>query len=171
MVMTMLFNYLFLFFVGSVFGYFLELIYRKLVMKKWIKPGVFKGIYLPLYGLGLVICYFVYNLNICFIFKLLLLVMLLTVIELICGVIFIKYFNIPLWDYSDNFLNFKGLICLKFSLYWLLIGLFSFLMFSFININVFNNLISLIFVIIFLVVLSIDALFTFNKLIKKRIKY
>ena len=114
----MLFNLLFLFCVGSVFGYVLELLYRKIIRRKWITPGVFKGFYLPLYGIGLVICYLVYNIDISFVFKVIMLGVLLTFIELMCGLVFIKYFKMPLWDYSDNFCNYRGIICLKFSLYW-----------------------------------------------------
>ena len=48
----------FLFFIGSVFGWFLELFYRNLCKprkpgQKWINPGFCTGPYVPLYGFGL----------------------------------------------------------------------------------------------------------------------
>lgn len=167
----MLFNYLFLFCIGSILGFFLELIYRRIKENKWIKPGVFNGIYLPLYGMGLCICYFVYNLSISFILKLIMLVMFLTFIEFVCGLIFIKCFKIPLWDYSNNFLNYKGLICFKFSVYWGMIGLMFLLLFSLINNVMFYNVFSCILVILFLVVLLIDVSLVFYKLFKNIVKY
>ena len=100
----------------------LELFYRRIMLGKWIKPGVFYGVYLPLYGIGTCICYFVYNLMIDIMLKTILIVILLTFIELICGIIFIKYFKIPLWDYQKNKYNYRGLICLKFSIYWGFLG-------------------------------------------------
>ena len=103
----MIFNYLYLFMIGSIFGYFIELFYRKKVMNKWIKPGIFKGVYLPLYGMGLCISYFIYNLEVNALFKVILSILLLTLIELLCGFIFIKCFKIPLWDYSDKLFNYN----------------------------------------------------------------
>jgi len=156
----MLFNYMFLFMVGSIGGYFLELFYRKIINNKWIKPGVFKGIYLPLYGMGLCICYFSYNLDTNIIFKLLLCVSLLTFIELLCGVIFIKFFNIPLWDYSNNKYNYKGLVCLKFSLYWGLLGLICIkVFFEYINLEIFCVRSIVIFMFIFYGIFVCDVLY------------
>ena len=45
----------FLFFIGSCFGWVLELLYRNLTHrhKKWINPGFCTGPYLPIYGFGL----------------------------------------------------------------------------------------------------------------------
>jgi len=137
---SMLFNYLFIFMIGSILGCFFELIYRKAVFNKWIKPGVFTLCYLPLYGIGLCISYFIYNLDVNIIFKVILAMILLTFIEFVCGLIFIKYFRIPLWDYNDKFLNYKGLICFKFSVYWgILAFIFISFIFPFINFELFNN--------------------------------
>ena len=53
----------FLFFIGSTFGWVLELFYRRFFSKnnperKWINPGFCAGPYLPLYGTGLcMLCY------------------------------------------------------------------------------------------------------------------
>lgn len=131
----MLFHYMF--FIGSIGGFFLELFYRKLILKKWIKPGVFKGFYLPLYGFGLVIIYFCYLLKMPLIFKLILSMVFLTVIEFICGCIFIKKLKIPLWNYSNQFLNYKGLICFKYSVFWALLSLICFIFFEFMRIYTF----------------------------------
>ena len=53
---------LFLFFIGCVMGWCIEVIFRKFLSKsnpshKWINPGVLIGPYLPLYGSGLVVLY------------------------------------------------------------------------------------------------------------------
>ena len=49
----------FLFMVGSILGWVMELIFRRIVHKKWVNPGFLKGPYLPIYGIGLVILYIV----------------------------------------------------------------------------------------------------------------
>lgn len=162
----MLFHYLF--FVGSIGGFFLELFYRKVVFKNWIKPGVFKGFYLPLYGMGLVICYCCYLLPVWLVFRLILAVLCLTFIELMCGFIFIKGFKIPLWDYSNQFLNYKGLICLKFSLFWLMLVCLAFLLFDYVvaEPNIFFNII----VFSFELVLLFDGVVFFVTYKKKDIR-
>ena len=45
--------FVFIFFIGSMLGWLLELIFRRLVHKKWINPGFLIGPYLPIYGFGL----------------------------------------------------------------------------------------------------------------------
>ena len=53
---------LFLFFIGCIMGWCIEVIFRKFFSKsnpshKWINPGFLIGPYLPLYGSGLVVLY------------------------------------------------------------------------------------------------------------------
>ena len=52
----------FLFFIGSVLGWVLELLFRRFISannpeRKWINPGFCTGPYLPLYGSGLCIMF------------------------------------------------------------------------------------------------------------------
>ena len=57
--------------------------------------------------------------------KLLLFIMMsvsMTLIEYIAGLIFIKGMKVRLWDYSDQRLNFQGIICPKYSFYWAVLG-------------------------------------------------
>ncbi len=119
-------DYLFSFSIFSVFGWILEVVYRSVVNKKFINPGLLKGPYLILYGIGGLLLFWLSKLltgsNI--ILKIIVYCICLTGLELISGIISQKFFNKKLWDYSDNFLNYKGLICLKFSIYWTLLALF-----------------------------------------------
>ena len=57
--MSMFLTLAYLFFIGSVAGWFLELIYRNMRSnhQKWINPGFCTGPYVPLYGFGLCILY------------------------------------------------------------------------------------------------------------------
>ena len=113
-----------IFAIFAIVGWLLEVTYRSIINKKFINPGFLTGCVVPLYGVGTIIIN-----SICSIFnkiesdyKLLLIVaisiIILTLLELFTGIIMLKLFNVKLWDYSSEKLNYKGLICLKFSLAW-----------------------------------------------------
>ena len=121
-----------LFVIGSVIGYIIELFYRRFVsQKRWVNPGFMVGPYIPLYGFGVIILYGISNFGIQstslpdwakVLITLAIIGVLLTLIELIAGLIFIKLLHLKLWDYSDRWGNFKGLICPLFSLIWFAAG-------------------------------------------------
>jgi uncharacterized membrane protein len=46
----------------------------------------------------------------------------MTVIEFVAGLVFIKGMKIKLWDYSDERFNVGGIICLRFSVIWTLLA-------------------------------------------------
>lgn len=125
----------FLFFVGSLLGWIIEVIFRKFFSKnnpahKWINAGFLVGPYIPLYGFSLVTLYVFSWIPVSFIKseilqKLLLFALMalaITVFEYLAGLIFIKGMNIKLWDYSNEWGNIRGIICPKFSLYWMILS-------------------------------------------------
>lgn len=127
--------FIFLFFMGSIFGWGLETVFRRFTRentaRKWINPGFLVGPYLPLYGFGLCTLYLLSEVEkflpfssvICSkIAVILLMGISLTVLELIAGLIFIENMNVKLWDYSNKPLNYKGIICPEFSFYWILLA-------------------------------------------------
>lgn len=128
---------LYLFMIGSIVGWILEVFFRRFVSaKKWINPGFLVGPILPLYGFGLsgmfVSTYYLDKINIssfplkCAIIVIIL-GLLMTLIEYITGLIFIKKMNIKLWDYSNRKGNIQGIICPLFSFFWLIICLIYYL--------------------------------------------
>ncbi len=134
--MNILLKLCFLFFIGSLTGWVLEVFYRRYFSsanpeKKWINPGFCTGPYLPLYGLGLCMLYLLASLekytiienvvlNKCTLF--LVMAICMTVIEYIAGVAVLKIANVRLWDYFDEWANIDGIICPKFSFYWAVLG-------------------------------------------------
>lgn len=134
--MNVLLALAFLFFIGSVFGWVLELFYRRFFSganpeRKWINPGFCVGPWLPLYGSGLCILFLsalaedhlpamdpVLKKIILFLFM----AVMMTVIEYIAGIVSLKYFNLRLWDYRSEWGNIQGIICPKFSLIWAAMG-------------------------------------------------
>lgn len=119
-----------LFVIGSLFGWVLELFYRRFVsQKKWMNPGFLMGPYLPIYGFGVVVLYGVSNINlgianqiVDIIVRILIVGLGMTLIEFIGGLIFIKGLKIKLWDYSNCKGNIMGIICPLYSFMWLLVG-------------------------------------------------
>lgn len=115
----MFFRLAFLFMVGSVGGWIIEVFFRRFFsIKKWINPGFLNGPYLPMYGCGTVMLF-----GACFIpiprwAITLMLVVFLTLLEYVTGLIFIKGMKIKLWDYSERWGNIQGIICPLFSLFW-----------------------------------------------------
>ena len=128
-----------LFAFGSFGGWILELFYRRIFSShKWINPGFLVGPCLPLYGWGITIL-FVLSYVLKFdewlgissvlndVLIIVIMSIMMTVIEYIAGIIFIKGMGIKLWDYSNRPGNIQGIICPLFSLFWAIAaGIFYF---------------------------------------------
>lgn len=133
--MSIFLTFAYLFFIGSVIGWVLELGYRNIIRKpdKWINPGFCAGPYLPIYGFGLCALYLIASLEpyqiidhpilnrvILFIFM----AVCMTIMEYAAGTFCLKVFKVRLWDYSDCAGNIQGIICPAFSMLWALMGAF-----------------------------------------------
>lgn len=132
--MSMFLTLAFLFFVGSVTGWFLELLYRNITSdhKKWINPGFCTGPYVPLYGFGICILYILASLERMQLItnpiwnKIIVIILMaigMTAIEYIAGIMCLKIWKVRLWDYRNLWGNIQGIICPIFSLAWALIGI------------------------------------------------
>ena len=134
--MSMFLTLAYLFFIGSVLGWCLELVFRKFFSSanpehKWINPGFCVGPYVPLYGFGLCILYLLAHLGqitgmdstaggkalmfLCMAVS-------MTAIEYIAGILLLKLMKLRLWDYSQLWGNIQGLICPLFSAIWAFMG-------------------------------------------------
>ena len=124
----------YLFFIGSVLGWVLELFYRRFFSRanpehKWINPGFCTGPYVPLYGFGLCLLYLLASAfshpeaDPARIAALLLAMGAgMTAIEYLAGLLALKVMKVRLWDYSMLPGNVQGLICPRFSLIWTAMG-------------------------------------------------
>ena len=125
----------FLFFIGSLIGWSLEVFWRRFFSKnnpdrKWINPGFLTGPYLPLYGLSLCVLFTLSFINVSFVKEIfiqkallfVLMAMCITLMEYVAGIIFIKGMKIKLWDYSNCWGNIKGIICPQYSFYWIILS-------------------------------------------------
>lgn len=126
----------FLFAMGALMGWCLEVVYRRFSpankSRRWINPGFLVGPCLPLYGFGLTALYLLAGLEktpliaevtagsktVLFI----IMAVVMTAMEYVAGLIFIKGMKVKLWDYSNERFNLQGIICLRFSIYWAFLG-------------------------------------------------
>lgn len=112
--------YILLFFFYSAAGWFVESLYRSIGEKRIINSGFLTGPMCPIYGTGaLVMIVFLYNPfkdNLLAVF--LLGMVLCDVVEYITSVLMEVLFHARWWDYTHEFMNLNGRICLKHTLYW-----------------------------------------------------
>ncbi len=122
----------FLFAIGSMVGWGIEVIFRRFFSAhRWVNPGFLQGPCLPLYGASLCILYSLTFLeddipiDTVWLKKILLFVAMsiaITILEYIVGVVSIKVTKVRLWDYSNEWGNFKGIICPRFSFFWMILS-------------------------------------------------
>ena len=124
----------FLFFAGSLLGWWMEFGFRNLISHKgphghfFINPGFCHGPWLPIYGVGLmvmfVISYYMTDVRgeVWMPAILLGIGLSMTLIELVGGWLLLHLLNMRLWDYRHFKGNLGGYICPQFSLIWTALG-------------------------------------------------
>ena len=117
-------NIIFSFSFFAILGWILEVSYRSVRDKRFVNPGLLKGPYLILYGTGALILTGTISLlqESNWATKALAYFVITTGLELSSGLIAQYFFQTRLWDYADQRFNYKGHICLKFSIYWILLA-------------------------------------------------
>lgn len=110
---------LLIFAVYAILGWITEVVFFTLKTGTFVNRGFLNGPLCPLYGFGvlgvLLIMYPIQN-NILLLF--IGSMAFCTAIELITGIVLEKLFHDTWWDYTDQPFNFKGYICLRFSIMW-----------------------------------------------------
>lgn len=149
--MRLLLRLAFLFFIGALSGWCLEVMFRKFFSSdnpehRWINPGFCTGPYLPIYGFGLCALYLISSvesyipiasegLRMTVLF--LIMAASTTAMEYVAGVFCLKFAKLRLWDYSDRWGNVQGIICPLFTLFWTILGI---LYYYFIHPHILNSL-------------------------------
>ncbi len=101
------------FFIYCFVGWICEELYCSILAKKIVNRGFLHGPYLPIYGFGAMSVLFLLRPFITNIVLLFFAGMIVTsIIEYIGSFLLEKIFHIKLWDYSKNFLNINGRVCL-----------------------------------------------------------
>ncbi|HOP65263.1 MAG TPA: hypothetical protein PK358_14390 [Spirochaetota bacterium] len=120
-----LYNIVIYFAAYSFTGWIIEVIYRSSNSRKLINPGFLFGPFVPIYGTGGIFVSLLYLKISLFPVPLqfFIYMFILTAIEYITGEIFERFFQLKLWDYSDNKFNLNGKVSLLFSTAWGLLAL------------------------------------------------
>lgn len=116
-------SYALLFFAFSTIGWMLESLYCSIPAKRFINRGFLTGPMCPIYGAGVLV------MAVCLTpfakYPLLVPVMgilLCDTVEFMTSLIMEKLFHARWWDYSEEFGNIQGRICLKHTLYWCMLS-------------------------------------------------
>lgn len=118
-VILILFNFLFY----SFGGWILENLYCLIMKGSFKKEGFLIGPFKPMYGFAISIMVaikMVFNLNTFIIILLCLIVP--TGVEYLSGIMLKDKLNKTYWDYSGIRYNYRGIICLQFSIYWIILS-------------------------------------------------
>ena len=117
------------FLFGAVIGWTYELLLRRITGDAWVNPGMLFGPYLPIYGFGAATLFGLAYVPIPVKNKfwkgaaqLLLTGIILTAVEYIGGLIFVRWMGLDLWSYEQFSYNVQGIICPLCSLGWALAG-------------------------------------------------
>ena len=118
------FKELFIYFIiYSFIGWLIEVIVLGIYNKKLIHRGNMSGPFLSIYGIGAVMMLLFldsYIDNIISLFAASMILM--TLLEYFVHWLLEKTFKMKWWDYSHNFINIKGRVCLLYSLCWGFLG-------------------------------------------------
>jgi len=172
-----MYNYYYLFYsfiLYSLLGWIIEVVYHFYKQKKFVNRGFLHGPLCPIYGSTAVLLIIVVKVFGDSFYSIFLGgVTLASLMELVTGYVLEMIFNTKWWDYSKERLNFKGYICLRFSLIWGLLALVFIILinpnFSKLTYWTMNNLGEVFYnvILIFLVVdiaLTINSMIAFKKL-------
>ena len=123
--MDLLLYYGFIFVVYGYLGWGLENPFSYCVSGHRQEEGFFYSYFKPMYAFAVTILIYINNTLHNFWILLVGAFIIPTAIEFITGVIMRYYFKKDYWDYSKQKLNYKGLVCLEFSFYWMLLVFFT----------------------------------------------
>jgi uncharacterized protein len=107
-------------------GWLIESAYVSLQKKRLVNRGVLYGPFIPIYGFGSMAIVFSIVLvkallrtdRLFFLFEILVAIFVTTILEYLTALLLEKLLKVKIWDYSKQFMNYKGRISLMNSLIW-----------------------------------------------------
>lgn len=105
--------------IYSFLGWIIEVLYAYWNQGFFVNRGFLYGPFCPIYGSGITLVVFLldkFKTNILILF--ILATILTSLLEYLSGFILENFFHTKWWDYSNNFCNLNGRVCLFFSLIW-----------------------------------------------------
>ncbi|MCR8643519.1 putative ABC transporter permease [Paenibacillus sp. N1-5-1-14] len=114
---------LFYFIIYSFGGWLLENTHSKITTGTFRKKGFLQGPFKPMYGIAPVLVLLLLPLYPHFSFLLLLAILVPSMVEFISGALLHKLFHKKWWDYSEYRFQVRGHVCMRYSIYWVLLSL------------------------------------------------
>ncbi len=113
--------YLIIFVVGGLLGWILDTIYRSLEAHRYA-PGTLVPFFSVIFGIGAIFLYILFSFfHISVLADIVIGATICLLLELTCGAFSLIVFKHRFWDYRASRFNFRGLIDVEHSLYWLLL--------------------------------------------------
>lgn len=105
--------YILLFFLISFAGWLWEVGLYFVTEHTWINRGVYQGPYLPIYGVGGILLWFLLQrLHKRPLWTFMLSMGICSILEYVTSVLLERMWGVRWWDYSGHFMNMNGRICL-----------------------------------------------------------
>lgn len=114
---------MFYFMVYALAGWGLEQLYCRLTTGSYKKDGFLRGPFKPMYGIAPLLVFWSIRADMGWLQIAGLSILLPTVVELVSGILLNRWFQVRYWDYSSYPFQIKGYICVRFSIYWMLLTL------------------------------------------------
>lgn len=118
-------EWILLFFIYGFFGWIFETTYVSLKKRKFVNRGFLRGPILPIYASGAIMMLFAsipFQGNLVAIYFAGMFAA--TLLELVVGLVMESIFKVKYWDYSNQKIQYKGVICLSSSIAWGFLTLF-----------------------------------------------
>ncbi|WP_346869656.1 putative ABC transporter permease [Clostridium sp. UBA5119] len=169
-IVSFLLYFTFNFFFYGFVGWIIENLFCYCIRGHFQKDGFLSGPFKPMYAIAmsiLVVIESTFKINVYYLIPLCFIIP--TIVEYVTGIIMRNHFNKKYWDYTDVKYNFKGIICLEFSIAWTLL---SFIGVKYLQV-VINQAYEIIYPIwpicstILLIILLIDEVITFKEFREK----
>lgn len=119
-------NIMIYYFICSFIGWILEMIYGFMVFGHFVDRGFLYGPMCPIYGCGAVVMVLITETlkkkDVNTAWKFLIIMGLFTLLEYLSSLMLEAIFGLRWWDYTNEFLNINGRVCLIFSLMFGMMG-------------------------------------------------
>ena len=113
---------------GGIFGFIYEEIFYRFDLGEWVKRGTTFGPWIPIYGFGgLLMLGLTYNYKKNPLYVFLISSISAGILEFATGFVLFRFFNVRLWDYNTEILNWGnigGYVCARSVLFFGISGLF-----------------------------------------------
>lgn len=115
-------EFLYNFFIYGFIGWIIENAFCYYVNGHFQYDGFLKGPFKPMYAIAMAWILELYKCVPNIIFLVIISLIIPTSVEYITGLIMRKFFNKDYWDYSKEKYNYEGIICLRFSVIWIILS-------------------------------------------------